>query len=313
MNADKSKILIAVAVIVFGFAGVFALSAHLERQRPSLPEGYEDQDLALQGARLKGYALGFEGLIADWYWMQSLQYIGDKILNNPDANISLDDLRAVNPRLLYPYLDNATTLDPRFIAPYSYGAFVLPAIDKEQAIKICLKGIENNPDNWYLYHQLGYIYWKTKEYQKAEEVYAQGSRIEGAPPFMQLMAANMKTEGSSRETARAIYRQMYSEAANDEIKEVIRLKLLGYDSAEEREAIQVVLDDFKKQNERCPNDWREVFPLIRQVRLPNGNGLRVESQTLAPVDPLDIPYILFEKDGRCMVDLDPKKSKLPVL
>lgn len=313
MTNQKSKTLILSAVIICGFAAVFVLSSHLEKVRPPLPEGYEDQDLALQGARLKGYALGFEGLIADWYWMQSLQYVGNKIINNPDANISLDDLNALNPRLLYPYLDNATTLDPHFIAPYSYGAFVLPAIDKEQAIKICLKGIENNPDNWYLYHQLGYIYWKTGNYKKAEEIYTKGSRIKGAPPFMELMAANMKTEGGSTETARALYRQMLTEAGNDEIKEVIKLKLLGYDSRDEREAIQSALDDFKTRFGKCPADWREAFPLIRQVKLPNGSDLRIQSQTFAPVDPTDVPYILFEKDNRCMVDLDPKNSKIPVL
>jgi hypothetical protein len=57
---------------------VFGLSRFVEANRPALPENYADEDLALQGARLKGYALGFEGLIADWYWMKSLQYIGDK-------------------------------------------------------------------------------------------------------------------------------------------------------------------------------------------------------------------------------------------
>lgn len=312
-SINQKQILLPVSIIIIGYLAIFGMSKYLDDSRPPLPEGYADQDLALQGARLKGYALGFEGLIADWYWMQSLQYVGNKILDNPDAKISLDDLNALNPRLLYPYLDNATTLDPRFIAPYSYGAFVLPAIDKEQAIKISLKGIENNPGNWYLYHQLGFIYWKTGDYKKAEEVYTKGSLIKDAPTFMTLMAANMKTEGGSRETARAIYRQIYEETSNDEIKKVLELKLLGYDSAEEREAIQKVLDGFQKQTNRCPTNWREIFPLIRQVRLPNGSSLRVESQTFAPVDPTDVAYVLFKKDERCMVDLDPKKSKLPVL
>ena len=310
MNSQKSKLLISIAVIVFGFAGVFALSNHLETIRPPLPEGYADQDLALQGARLKGFSLGFEGLIADWYWMQSLQYVGKKIIENPKANISLDNLTALNPRLLYPYLDNATTLDPRFIAPYSYGAFVLPAIDKEQAIKISLKGIENNPDNYFLYHQLGYIYWKTGDYQKAEEVYTNGSQVKDAPPFMKLMAANMKSEGGSRETARAVYRQIFEEAQNAEIKKTAELKLQTLDSLDERDAIKTILDNFQQQTGRCPNNWREIFPLIRQVRLPNGSDLRVQTETFAPVDPTDAPYLMGKKAGKCTVELDLKNSKV---
>ena len=212
MNSQKSKLLISIAVIVFGFAGVFALSNHLETIRPPLPEGYEDLDLAVQGAKLKGFTLGFEGLLADWYWMQSLQYIGGKMLKT-ERTVNLDDLRSMNPRLLYPYLDNATDLDPRFMTAYSYGAVVLPGIDAAQAVKITAKGIENNPNQWQLYQHLGFIYWRMKQFEKAAEIYEKGAQIENAPPFMRLMSAKMKSEGGSRETARAIYRQM-SEAAD---------------------------------------------------------------------------------------------------
>lgn len=295
MNNQKSHILIFIAVIVFGFAAVFALSDHLEKVRPPLPIGYEDQDLALQGARLKGYALGFEGLIADWYWIQSLQYVGNKILSNPDAKISIDDLNALNPRLLYPYLDNATTLDPQFIAPYSYGAFVLPAIDKEQAIEISLKGIENNPDNWYLYHQLGYIYWKTGDYEKAEEVYAKGSQIKDAPPFMKLMAANMKSEGGSRETARQMYIQLRDEAQDSKTKEAAEYRLAQLDSLEEKDAIRTVLRDFQTKYNRCANSWSEIFSLLKAVKLPNGRDFRInESNEI--VDPDNVPYILDKQN-----------------
>ncbi len=163
-----------------------------------MPEGFEDEDLALQGAKLKGYALGFEGLIADWYWMRSLQYIENKVVKSPDETLNIENLTALNPRLLYPLLDNATTLDPQFMAVYAYGAVVLPAIDKEQAIKLTEKGIADNPNEWRLYQQLGYIYWRLDNFEKASLVYTEGAKIVGAPPFMSLMAAKMKSEGQSR-------------------------------------------------------------------------------------------------------------------
>ena len=55
---------------------------------------------------------------------------------------------------------------------------------------------------------------------------------------MKLMAAKMKSEGGSRETARAIYRQMFEEAQNDEIKKTAELRLLTLDSLDERDAIR---------------------------------------------------------------------------
>src|SRR4051794_35152691 len=130
------SVLLPLAIIAAGLATAAYLGEYVERVRPEMPAEYEDSDLSLNGSYLKGYALGFEGLMADWYWMRSLQYIGNKIERADDNALNLDDLRNLNPRLLYPLLDNATDLDPHFIAVYSYGAVVLPAIDPEKAIKL---------------------------------------------------------------------------------------------------------------------------------------------------------------------------------
>lgn len=295
-------------LIVVGFFAVFTLSNFLEKNRPALPENYADEDLSLQGAKLKDYVLGFEGLLADWYWMKSLQYIGDKILNSK-KDFSIDDMNPLNPRLLYSYLNNATDLDPKFISVYEYGATVLPAIDKEQAIKLTQKGIDNNPESWRLYQYLGYIYWRLKDYEKAAETYTKGSQITGAPDFMKSMAARMKSEGGNRETARIVYRQMFDEAQDAQAKENAKIRLLQLDSLDEREALQKVLDNFKSRNNRCVNNLREVLPLLQQVRLPDGKDFRLDSLNNL-LDPTDAPYLLDKE--KCVVKLDEAKTKILV-
>ncbi len=306
-KGSTRQIFFALAIIVCGFAAVFGLSRFVEANRPALPEDYEDEDLALQGARLKGYSLGFEGLIADWYWMKSLQYIGDKILKS-EKGISIDNMREMNPRLLYPYLDNATTLDPKFTSVYEYGAMILRAIDNEQAIKLGEKGIKDNPNEWRLYHYLGFTYWRLENYEKAAGIYERGSQIAGAPDFMKLMAAKMKSQGGSRETARDIYRQMLNDTTDANIKKNAALRLLQLDSLDERDAIRKVLQDFQKKNNRCAADWREIFPLLRTVKLSGERNFRVDNLN-NPVDPSDAPYILDRDD--CDVKLDTKKTKIP--
>jgi len=297
----------ALAVIICGFVAVIGLSHFVEANRPALPEGFEDEDLALQGARLKGYSFGFEGLIADWYWMKSLQYIRDKILKS-EKGINSDNMRELKPRLLYPYLDNATTLDPKFTSVYEYGAMILPAIDNAQAIKLSEKGIKDNPNEWRLYHYLGFTYWRLKNYEKAADIYERGSQVAGAPDFMRLMAAKMKSEGGSRETARDIYRQMLDGAADASVKESAALRLLQLDSLDERDAIRQALQDFQKKNNRCAANWREILPLLQTVKLPGARDFRVDNLN-NPVDPSDAPYIL-DRDN-CDVKLDTEKTKIP--
>jgi tetratricopeptide (TPR) repeat protein len=308
MKPNSLKTLISIVVIVFGFGLTYVLSNFLEKNRPPLPEGIEDADMIVQTAKLKGYALGFEGLIADWYWMKSLQYIGDKIFNNKQ-NINLEDLTALNPRLLYPYLDTATTLDPHFIEVYSYGALILPAIDRQQAIELTEKGIADNPDEWRLYQHLGYIYWRLEDYEKAAEVYARGATIKDAPSFMRSMSARMKNQGNDRETARAIYAQMYQEAEDDQSREAARIRLMELDSLDERDGIRRALKDFQAKNNRCAEKWTELLPFLKTIKLPNNRDFRLDNSNNI-VDPSGAAYILDKKN--CEVTLNVKETKIPI-
>src|SRR5438034_5799937 len=99
-----------------GLAAVYPLENYLERKRPRAPVEWTDEDLAVSGGRMRGFLFGTEGLVADWYWIRSLQYIGDKLVAAKDEQINIEDLRPLNPRLLYPYLNTATNLDPQFLA-----------------------------------------------------------------------------------------------------------------------------------------------------------------------------------------------------
>jgi tetratricopeptide (TPR) repeat protein len=308
MKSNRIKTSVLIGVVLLGFSAIFGLSRFLEINRPPLPEGYADTDSALQGANLKGYALGFEGLIADWYWMQSLQYIGDKLVKSSDTNINIDNLQNLNPRLLYPYLDNATTLDPKFTAVYEYGANVLPAIDPEKAVALTEKGIADNPDNWRLYHYLGYTHWKLKNYEKAAESYDKGSAIKDAPAWMKLMSAKMKSEGGSRETARSIYTQMSESAADQQTKESAALRLLELDSLDERDAIRSALKTFRDKTNRCANGWSEILPLLKNIKLPSGKDFRVDN-AFNLIDPSGAAYILDKEI--CEVKLDLQTTKIP--
>ena len=297
----------AFALIILCFAAVFALSNFLEKNRVSLPQNYDDSDLALQGKRLKGYALGAEGLLADWYWIQSLQYLGSKIDKSRSDFINIEDLRSLNPRLLFPYLDNATDLDPHFMAAYSYGAIVLPAIDPKQAIQLTEKGITNNPAQWRLYQYLGYIHWRLKEYEKAAEVYELGSRVEGVPPFMKIMAASMTNEGGSRQTSRSMYKQMLDESQDNQTKTTAEIRLMELDFLDERDAIRAVLRSKIESTGHCPQNLGEILPMLRSVGLPDGKDFHMDASGNL-VDPGGAPYILDRE--ACDVKLGPA-TKLP--
>lgn len=294
--ARRRQTIMLTLVVLLGLTSVAALNHWIETHRPPVDSKLEEEKLYVTGAAARRMSLSFNGLIADWYWMRSLQYVGRKVIAQGEK-IQLDDLSALDLKLLYPLLDTATTLDPQFIAVYEYGGVVLPAINDEDAIKLLRKGIENNPSEWRLFHHLGYIYWQRKDYEMASATYAAGGKLPTAPAWMQAMSARMLAEGGSRATARELYTRMYEQADDETIKRMAELRLLQIDSFEERDLVRKTLKEFATRAGRCVSDWREIFPQLRAARF------RFDGATGAPLDPAGTPYILV-KDS-CDVDLDP--------
>ncbi len=308
MNKSSLQYVLSGIFLVLGFIAVFGLSNYLERNRVSLPEAYQDEDLTLQGKRLKGYVLGAEGLIADWYWMQSLQYLGSKIIGSKNESFDLGDLRPLNPRLLYPYLDNSTELDPKLMAAYTFGATILPAIDTSKAIDLTEKGIANNPDSWNLYHLLGYIHWRNKDYEKAAQAYDTGMKLPGAPSFMRIMAASMRTQGGSRETARVMYKQMLESDPDAQTKTNAEFRLKELDALDDLDALNASLKTFTERQGRCASGWSELLPLLQNVKLPEGRDFLIDSSD-SVVDPTGIPYSIDR--STCKAQIGPESTLPP--
>jgi hypothetical protein len=295
----RSDIALA-AVLVLGLASVFLLSRWLDARRPSPDQSIEEENLYIAGNTAKRMSLGFNGLVADWYWMRSLQYVGRKVLSS-SPDVPLDDLGTLNLKLLAPLLDTTTTIDPPFLEPYEYAAVVLPAVNVDEAIRITKKGIAANPSVWRLYYHLGYIYWQRGDFKAASETYGAGAAIPGVPPWMEAMKARMAAEGGSRGTAREIYTRMFEQAGDDKVKDMARRRLLQLDSLDERDTLRNVLTSYHDKMGHCVSSWRELGVLLRALHLSvDAFG--------APLDPTGKPYSLV-KDG-CDVDLDPGSEVL---
>jgi tetratricopeptide (TPR) repeat protein len=290
------------AVIVFGLSLLVPIGGWLDRHRI---KAVDEESLYVSPSTAKRISLGFGGLVADWYWMRSLQYVGQKVINYNDQHkgnlLQMDDLTSLDLRQLPELLDITTTLDPKFMAAYEYGAMLLPSIDKAEAINLLQKGIASNPEAWRLYHHLGYIYWQGNDFQAAGQIYAKGADLPDAPPWMRAMGARLAAEGGSRETAREIYQRMLEQSDDQQVKEMAAKRLLQLRSIEERDVLRLVISNYKSRAGRCPSSWEELTPFLRATRLRISNSG-------VPIDPADTPYLLV-KDG-CDVDLDPG-SRVP--
>ena len=296
----KKQDLILIMMIVIGMTSVVLLSRLIDQRRPPVDHKLEQEKLYVTGKTAKRMALGFNGLVADWYWMRSLQYVGRKFLDVP-PDVPLDNLGSLDLRLLAPLLDTATTLDPSFLEPYEYAAIVLPAIDVNSAIRITKKGIEANPSSWKLYYHLGYIYWQRGDYQAAAQTYGAGAQIPGAPAWMMAMKAKMSAEGGSRSTAREVYQKMFEQADDNKVKEMAALRLLQLESLDQRDTLRKILNSARTNRGKCPASWLEIAAVLQSMRFKL-------TRDGTPLDPAGSPYHLVQET--CDVALDPK-SPIP--
>jgi hypothetical protein len=297
---------ILISAIVIGFVIVTALSRAIDARRSDNQAQFAEESLYVSAPTAKRLTLAFNGLVADWYWMRSLQYVGGKIVayqDSHDGRMDFGTLGSLNLKLLPQLLTISTTLDPQFMAPYEYGAMILPEIDSNQALSLLNYGIEQNPSTWRLYHNLGYIYWQRREYEKASDLYGVGAKSPGAPPWMAAMSARLKADGGSRDAAREMYRHLSEGSGDQSVKEMVVKQLMRLDSLDERDAIRRVLTDFKENSGRCASSWREVAGPLRAARL------RIDARSGEPLDPSDTPYQLI-KNG-CDVGLD-INTKVPL-
>ena len=299
-RGERARDAALAAVVVAGLACAFALTRWLDAHRPAEDPfaSYEESYVSPETARRM--SLGFNGLAADWYWLRSLQYVGRKAIAH-GGPVTLDDMGALGVKNLGPMLEHATTLDPQFLAAYEFGAVVLPSIDEAAAVRLLEKGVRENPGEWRLYHNLGYIHWQAGRDREAGEAYKAGARVAGAPVWMQAMAAQMEASGGSRALAREMYRRLYEESSDEQIKALAASRLAQLASLDERDAIRRALEEFRARASRCPAAWREVAPMLRAARL------RLDASG-APLDPTDSPYVL--DSAACDVRLD-ERSAIP--
>jgi tetratricopeptide (TPR) repeat protein len=154
---------------------------------------------------LKRLSLGYEGLMADIYWTRAVQYFGTKHYNYANRY-----------DLLAPLLELTTALDPHLIVAYQFGGnFLAPAPPNgagmpEKAIQLMEYGIHNNPDDWHLYYQLGFIYYlDKKDYANAAEAFQRGTRVPNTHPYLKVLAAQMAQHAGEIQTARMLWVTTY--------------------------------------------------------------------------------------------------------
>lgn len=227
---------------------------------------------------VKRLSLGYDGLLADIYWTRAVQYFGGRHVAG-----------ASHFRLLAPLLEITTTLDPHLVVAYQFGSnFLSPkppngAGMPDKAIQLVNYGIQNNPNDWKLYYELGFIYYMdVKDYAKAADAFARGSQVPDAHPFLKVLAAQMAQHAGDSQMARALWTTTYQSTEDKQIRGNALAHLRALQVADEVTAIEGLVGQYKQTAGRTPASLDELVA---------ANYLKY-----VPRDPTGHPYHLVDGD-----------------
>jgi tetratricopeptide (TPR) repeat protein len=257
---------------------------------------------------LKRMSLGYDGLLADVYWTRAVQYFGDQLTRGSEH---FD--------LLAPLLEITTTLDPHLLVAYEYGAnFLAPKIpggagEPERAIKLTEFGIRNNPGQWHLYYDLGFIYYlELNDYANAEKAFADGAKLPHSHQVMPIMAAKMAEHAGSIETARLMWVTTYQTTHDRSVKSnaVAHLNALQVD--QDVTTLETLVSRYREKNGHLPESFSDLLAANMLGTIPvdplgHTYKLMPDGQVEVRV-PDDLPFI---EKGTPIGYIAPRVPKLP--
>jgi tetratricopeptide (TPR) repeat protein len=297
------------AASLVAMLSLLAAAAWLQGVRDRLaPADQSEPTLYFTARLIDRMAFAHRPLVADLYWIRSIQYFGGqrrRIESEIRSGASPADVRSrVGYDLLYPLLDITTMLDPLFNIAYRFGAIFLSspypqgAGRPDQAVALLEKAARVRPDKWEYLHDIGFVYyWDVHDYPKAAEYLNRAADVPGAPWWLRAMAATTLAKGGQRSTSRMLWRQMYDTAADDTARRTALLRLRQLDAIDRIEMLQQAVTGFLEKSPGLSPSWQA----LAAARIVPG----------IPLDPAGTPYVL-SPDGRVSVSTASPLFPLPV-
>jgi len=138
-------------------------------------------------------ALGFDAVVADFYWLWAVQIVGRSDMDPSLHSVELGRL-----------IDLVTTLDPWVDHPYRFAAVWL--IDNEENVRtanrLLERGIEHHPRDWRnRYHLAFNHFFFLQEHREAAAALEPAIHLPGAPVYLPRLVARLRSESADLNAA----------------------------------------------------------------------------------------------------------------
>ena len=227
------------------------------------------------GRYLKAASLGFDTILADTLYLWSIQYY---------SNYRIEDRYRYIEHI---YRDIITELDPHYLDAYLTGGLIMVAEARqpETALRLLDKGIENNPAEWILAFEAGFVcYNDLHDYGRAATYFEKALAAPDVHPIVRRFYAEMYDRAGDKRTSLREWQAIWDSAKDDYIRTV------AWNHVHDLE-VDVELTDLRQGVEAYrAREGRNPARLADLVRA----GILAE----VPLDPEGQPYDYDARSGR---------------
>jgi hypothetical protein len=238
---------------------------------------------------------GFENLMADVYWLRTIQYFGGQRVWSAEKRFDV----------LEPLIDVTVTLDPRFEIAYRYGATFLSepwpigADQPEAGVRLLERGVTALPRSWLLWQTLGFFtYFHLGDARRAAEAMLEGAKLPGAPSWFETMAADFLSRGGDRATARKLWTRLLEQSEEGQLRRNALAHLERLDAEELMEKLAELIRSFEQRFGRKPVTLQELVSA----------GIA----RLVPVDPAGTPFVYDRVSGSVEIARQSRLWRSPI-
>lgn len=205
---------ILILLILVSLTGSWLLAMDLDRRQPK--DTLKEEDYLIPGDRLQPLLMGYDLIVADFFWLETVQYLGKHLLTDRQFPF------------LYPRLLRVVTLDPHFIEVYRLGGIFLAysADQVDEALSLLERGVFSNEGRWELPHDLGVIhYLRKKDYSQALHWLERANRLPGRPDYVPRFIARLYAATGEQETSIEMWTRIHEQTSLSWVRDIARREL----------------------------------------------------------------------------------------
>ncbi len=200
-------------------------------------------------------ALGFDALLADYYWLQAVQIVGTSV-SDPSRYA----------QVLGPLIDVVTTLDPWVDHAYRFaGVWLTDSVESVRlGNRLLERGIAYHPKEWRNRFLLGFNhFFYLEDNASAADVLEEAAALPAAPGYTRLLVARLRSDASGLETAAAFLQTLIEHEADPYARTQYQVALDEIETERRARFLDRAREEYRLRNGR---DIRAVEDLLRVPR-----------------------------------------------